>query len=94
MILRFCLDNTLSSSLCFQTKNNLTCREYIVGFDRVVKIPLPNVNTCIKWSASPFVNDISYDKKIALAMLRLSHTKRELSLGKTNGDAVEFVKRT
>lgn len=68
-------------------------REYIIGFDRVVQVPLPNVNTCIKWSAVPFVNDITYDRKMAHAMLILSHTKRELSLGKKNRDAVDFVKR-
>lgn len=77
-----------------QSKNNLVFREYVVGFNRLVKVPLRNVNTCIKWSVSPFSNDVIYDRKIALAMLTLSHTKRELSLGKTNRDAVEFVKCT
>lgn len=72
----------------------MTFREYIVGFDRVIKVPVQNVETCIKWSTSPFKDEITYDQKIAHAMLTLTHTKTELNDGKVNRDAIKFVERT
>lgn len=80
-------------NLNFQSKDGKSWREYIIGFDRVIKVPLKNVNTFIKWSTSPFVNEMTYDQKLVHAMMLLCNNKKELHLSKLNRDVLEFIKR-
>lgn len=86
--------SVIYSNFNFQSKSGKSWREYIIGFDRVIKVPQTNVNTCIKFSTYPFASELIYDQKLVHAMVVLCSTKRELQLGKVNRDVVEFIRRT
>lgn len=70
----------------FQSKDGKFWREYIIGFDRIIKVPQKNDQTCIKWTTPPFVNETIYDRKLVHAMMVLCNNKKELSRGKLNRD--------